>query len=183
MRIRSFWLTDTLGTVPTTSPSRSTVMRSAISKTSSRRWEMYSTSVFSAFSRRMREKRRASSSLESTAEGSSRMRILGFSASALAISTTCWWDTLSRETRVRASSAVNPRPLRIVRAWERAWRQWTQRPPLFGSLPHEDVLRDGQVRHEAELLVDGPNAQPVRLVGSAHCHGRCRRSRSCRSPE
>ncbi len=95
------------------------------------------TSVFSAASLLMRENSSASSSLERTAEGSSRMRMRGFSARALAISTICWWDTLRWETRVRTSRCGNPRSSRIERARRLVPAQSTHtRPaPRVGILP------------------------------------------------
>ena len=80
-----------------------------------------------------------------------RMRVLRFSD--LAISTSCCSATERVETGVSGDNAT-PRVSRIFRASFPDLRP-VHREAVHRQVPQEDVLADGQVAGQVELLVDG----------------------------
>ena len=97
---------------------------------------------------------------DSTEVGSSRIRIFGRPTSALAISTTCCSDTLSSATRERASMRSKPkfassagRRLIGLRPVDNPFRAAVR------HLAEQDVLRDAEVRKQAQFLIDGADPE------------------------
>ena len=99
----------------------------------------------------------------SGAVGSSRMRILGSVDSALAISTICRCGErqaadlgVGVDCRVRAAARTSAPAVRIASTFEQA------EAARFAA--ERQVLRDGQIQQQAELLVDGGDAERQRMA-------------------
>ncbi len=98
-RISSAWVRSAVAReAMTVRPSRSTVTRSVSAKTSSSRCETKTRPRPEARSRPITSKRRSTSPGLSEAVGSSKMRSLARTPSALAISTSCFWAEERRRT-------------------------------------------------------------------------------------
>ena len=149
-------------------PSRNTVTRSAISKTSSMRW--LTKRIATPWPRRSRDQLNscATSWADSDAVGSSMIRTRTLSEIALAISTDCCAASVRPRAGLRTSMAtpsVGEDRLGLART-SRASRS-TCAAVLVAD---EDVLGDVQVGEEQRLLVDRRDAEALRLGGAADGH-------------
>src|SRR5215211_3159168 len=106
-RSRSSSVRASMPSVAWIAPSRITVTRSAIWRISGSRCDMYTTAASRAAASRTAWKTRSTMFAPSAAVGSSRIRMRGLSASALASSSSARCATLSSSTRV-GSFAVQP---------------------------------------------------------------------------
>ena len=114
----------------------------------------------------------------SVAVGSSRITTLASMASALAISTICWWATVNVANGRRGRSRS---PTRRSAAGVGNWSRRSTRPVPAGLASEEQVLADREVRRQRELLVHHRDAQRLRVRGRGN--GRAgRRVRSSPSP-
>ena len=107
IEMMSSMVTASMSTVSTCWPSRMTVTRSAISRSSSRRWEMWTTPLPCSRSERMMRNSSSISVSVSAAVGSSMMSTDASSDSALAISTICCCATL-RSMTLAVGSSLRP---------------------------------------------------------------------------
>ena len=165
------------GRVDTQRPSRRTVTRSEISKTSSIRCEMNRMATPSRRSDSTIPNSRRTSWAESEAVGSSMIRTRTCNESALAISTVC----CSARVRPRAGSSVSrrtPSRPRIASASRRI--RATVDHAAAVAMADEDVLRDRQVREDHRLLVDRRDPQILGVEGARRATPPRRRSPSCR---
>ena len=103
-------------------------------------------------------KSRSASRWPSGAVGSSRMRTLGSCDSALAISTSCRSASDRLPTRRRGRNARG-RAARAPRRSCAAHRADVEQAEAARLAAERDVLRDREVRQQAELLVDGGDAE------------------------
>ena len=94
--------------LPTSFPSRRTVILSASLWISSSRWVIYTIPLFSLFSCLTRVKRVSTSCALSALDGSSMMRTRAFSRMALVISMSCWTEMGRSSTNV-ADADINAR--------------------------------------------------------------------------
>ena len=136
--------------------------------TSQRRWEVNTTATFSSTRPRRNVNRLPTCAFSSAAVGSSRMRSFGRAAIAFAISTICISPGLSSESnRFRSSPGMSLS--RISRAISFA-RASLRNGPLRCSPPKHDVLPDGEVGDEAQVLEDHGDPVLPRLVRGAVAH-------------
>src|SRR6266545_1129478 len=123
------------GTVePTTLPLRSTVMRSAIGRTSFSLWVMNSTEWPDFWSDRMIENRSSVSCGVSTAVGSSRISSRASRSSALMISTRCWTPT-GRSSTIASGSTTRPKRCESSRTSRLAVARSSIPARRIGSIP------------------------------------------------
>ena len=156
-RTRSSAVRPASSLASTVLPSRITVTRWQISKTSSSRCEMNSTAAPSARSARTTSNSRATSAADSAAVGSSITMTRASSESALAISTICW-SAMDSPRADPARVELHAQPLeqgRGLRPHEPAvdppaGQQWLT--------PHEDVLGHREVGEQGRFLVDDGDA-------------------------
>ena len=150
------------GVVEIQRPSRRIVTRSAISKTSSMRWEMKRIATPCWRRACTMRKSRCTSCAESDAVGSSMISTRTSSEMALAISTVC----CSARVRPRAGS---PTSRLHVEPGEDLARLAFHAPPVDDLAPiavaDEDVLGDRQVGEDHRLLVDGGDAEALGILG------------------
>ena len=137
-------------------PSRRMVIESATRAISLSLCEMMMLVMPSALSSRMRSSSLVLSSSLSAAVGSSRISSLTFLASALAISTSCCLPT-PRSTMRRCGLSRSPTRASRALAWVLVSFQ-LMTPRLLVLVAQEQVLRDRQVAHQRELLVDDDDA-------------------------
>ena len=157
-------LVPAVGKRATVRPARMTVIVSEISVTSSSLCVMRM--IVPPSSRRARSTRHSSSTSggESTAVGSSRMRMRAPRTSVFRISTRCCSPTLSSRTYRRTFMR---KPLRSAASLHVALRtRHVDREPARGLAPEDDVLRDGERGNEHEMLVHHPDARVDRLRGA-----------------
>ena len=150
------------GVVEIQRPSRRTVTRSAISKTSSMRWEMKR--MATPCWRRVwtMRKSRWTSCAEREAVGSSMIRTRTSSEIALAISTVC----CSARVRPRAGSSTSSRTSSRARTLSRLAFHPAPVDELAAiAVADEDVLGDGEVREDHRLLIDGGDAEALGILG------------------
>ena len=120
-------------------------------------------------------KRMSTSSSGSVEVGSSMMRMRASMASALAISVICWCATESSETLVvridGAAHLLQQRPGRLPTGALVDEVQPPEQATPSLRVAQEDVLGDGLVGGQVELLVDDADAQPLGLVRVVDRHG------------
>src|SRR3569833_1355027 len=147
--------------VSTVWPSRMTVVCCAIATISFSLCEIMIEVIPRSRSRRSRSSRCAESVSFSAAVGSSRISSFTSLDSALAISTNCCLPTPSWPTGVVGFSS---RPTDSSRAAASSTGTGPTPTPLVAQ---EDVLRDRQVRHQRELLVDDHDADVLAVADAA----------------
>ena len=157
--------------VAITSPPRSTVTRSAISRTSSRRCETNRMDVPSARSCRTIASSADASLADSAAVGSSMMMTGASSTSARAISTICFCavDRLpARRARIDIEAgAETAQNLRGPALGFAARVEETGRPRLVAE---QHVFRDAQLGHDHQLLEDGNDAVAAGIARRRELH-------------
>ena len=157
-----------VSTVPTFTPRRSTVTRSAISSTSRSLCEMKMTETPSAVSVRSTLNSSAASCAVSTAVGSSRISTSAPRCSTRRISTRCCWPTPMSSTRARGSTT---RPKRSDRSRTRSLGRVDVEQRALARLGRQhDVLGHGHDRDQHEVLVHHPDAHADRLARRADVH-------------
>ena len=160
--ISESWSNSLIGLETASLPSRSTVTRSPMSNISSRWCDTYMIACPSSRSWWMRASSAFVSDSDSAVVGSSKMITRGDCPSTFAISTS--WRVASdvSATGVFGSSHSSPTRSSISRAM----------PPQLGrpgdpaagrQAAHQQVLADGQVGQQAQLLVDDADAGVARL--------------------
>ena len=133
-RTRSSGVSPSSGRETISLPSRSTVTRWQMRKTSSSRWEMKTTAAPSARSVSTTVNRRSASTGDSAAVGSSMIRTRASRVSALAISTSCC-SAIDRPRAMRSGSIATPRRLKISSTWRSIARASMRRPLRSGWRP------------------------------------------------
>ena len=133
-RTRSAAVSPASWSVSTCLPSRITVARWQIAKTSSSRCEMNSTAAPSARSVLTTSNSRSTSAADSAAVGSSITITRASRDSALPISTTCW-SAMDSPRAIRAGSSGTPSRLKIFAASSRISRRSMRRPGFSGWRP------------------------------------------------
>ncbi len=132
--IRSSAVSPASSLVSTCRPSRITVTRWQISKTSSSRCEMNITAAPPARSARTTSNSRATSAADSAAVGSSITITRASRDSALAISTICW-SAMDSPRQIRPGSSRTPSRSNSAAASARICRRSMRRPARSGWRP------------------------------------------------
>ena len=141
-RISVTSLNSATGRVETCWPSRSTVMRSLSSNTSSSRWLTNRIATPDAASRRTWRNSRLTSCADSAAVGSSMISTRTSRDIALAISTACWPATVSCDAVDRGSTSTSS-VSRISAARCSIERQRTSVPPVWPMKMFSATERSG----------------------------------------
>ena len=150
-------------------PRRSTTMRSATSKTSTRLWLITTTPSPRSRSRRIRSSTCAVCATPSAAVGSSRITTFGSPSSERATATYWRWPPESVPTSLRTLGIVTARresssPSLLHRRLVELPRD-RPAPGAISSLPEEQVGDDVEVVAERQVLVDGRDPQAGRVLG------------------
>ncbi len=150
---------------PTSLPLRSTVRRSLIAKTWSRKWETKRMATPSSRRRRITRKRPSTSSASRLEVGSSRFRSFASSTVARLIATSCCSARLMVESGVRGSRWPSPH------ARQHLGGGGVRALPIDAEaaaplVAEHDVLADGEVPAEVDLLVDRGDPRGLRVGGA-----------------
>ena len=154
-----------VGYSPTRRPLRSTVIRSEISYTWSRKCDTNRIAVPPSRSRRITRNSSATSSASRLDVGSSRISTRAETAVARAMATSCWtaigWaPRVDLGSMVRSSSPSSSVARRVHRAV-------VDPAEAAGLTAQQNVLGHSQIGAEVDLLVDGADAGVLRLPRAA----------------